>query len=80
MTAAVTEWFPGDQKPEIVGVYERKWPSGEPFHCPFYLWDGKNWLGYGCVFAREAAKAKNQSIFQEAAPWRGLASDPKGIK
>lgn len=77
MTAAVTEWFPGDQKPNIVGVYERDLQfSISPLR--FSRWDGEIWYGY-CGSIENAELDTEKSCYQKA-PWRGLASDPKGIK
>jgi hypothetical protein len=72
----VTDWIPGDQKPTIVGVYER-----EIQDCGFVTcskWDGKKWHGTW-ISADAAAKETSVSDYQYS-PWRGLASDPKGIK
>jgi hypothetical protein len=71
----VTDWIPGDQKPTIVGVYKRYLPYiGDTFS----KWDDAQWYGSERN-ADDAELVTVESVYQ-CAPWRGLASDPKGIK
>lgn len=76
MTAAVTEWFPGDQKPEIVGVYERDIFGYPPYY--FSSWNGNYWKSYSTSV--ECATYVYGVSDHQSSPWRGLASDPKGTK
>lgn len=74
MTPAVTDWIPGDQKPTVVGVYER-----DIFGILFFSkWTGKKWMAGEDTRGEAAAEATGS--FYQTAPWRGLASDPKGTK
>lgn len=79
MSAKVTPWIEGDQKPVRVGVYERdygKLKTGESVEgVVFSHWDGRGWGLFGRTKSEAIRWAKDYS-FNKNVPWRGLASDP----
>lgn len=65
-----THWIPPGIKPELPGVYERQYPSG---NVRFNKWDGEQWHCFGdSVRAADLMLAPTDADL----PWRGLAENP----
>lgn len=72
-----TPWFPGDVKPVLVGVYERKRTRGT---FRYSYWNGRYWLCSAQTIMDAAYEAKSAYplvSFKQESPWRGLANPPK---
>jgi hypothetical protein len=66
----LTDWFPGDVKPALTGLYQREYGNDWLTKLPDY-WDGRVWR-----YKRpEGLIATNQER-----RWRGLAEDPAKVK
>ena len=65
MKIPVTEWFPSEVKPSIVGWYERDWQGA--FDAADY-WDGENWRNGNDNNTYSNLIALNNK------QWRGLTS------
>jgi len=72
MSAAVTDWFSGEQQPWEPGLYERQWDSGGT---RWTWWNGRHWCVSSSV--RElACSYTDVPSGRQKQPWRGLAADP----
>jgi len=73
----MTPWFPGDQKPDRVGVYET---DGRGSSFIFYqFWNGEFW-GVAGESIEEAMNASSRRSWFQNESWRGLSSDPAVAK
>lgn len=72
MSVIRTDWFPGDQKPRSVGVYER----GNDSIVVYSKWDGAQWLVFKPT-PEVAAKQTERSEYQYM-PWRGVVPEVLG--
>lgn len=72
-----TKWFPGNQKPELPGVYERGCapPWSWRGQVVYSYWNGKFWGGWSYTKAGAVRDKDYESEFQ-ASKWRGLAEKP----
>lgn len=76
MSEKLTEWFPQNVKPEIVGVYQTDAPT---VYQAYQYWNGKRWGCYCHSVERAEIDGASRSAHQDAR-WRGLAENPKAAK
>ena len=69
----LTKWIPGNVKPVRVGVYQRKYDSGD---VQYSYWNGKFWSVYGET-PEEAESWVDTPSTGQTLRWRGLARKPK---
>lgn len=65
--------FPGTQKPEMDGVYERKYEDNRWYLCKFELKRGWFWA-HSIKKAPLSASRETMLSGYQSLPWRGLAT------
>ena len=83
MSARLTEWFPGEVKPALPGVYQRDYRQAKNedriIGVAYSHWDGKQWSLFDATVIG-AALSRGLSSCHLRLPWRGLAEDPSAAK
>ena len=66
----VTQWFAGEEKPEWIGWYERRFPGGSAF----WYFNGNFWCHGG--HDKALPWTANKPAPSQNLEWRGLAEKP----